>query len=121
MPELRPGQRVRILADAVVVKLAGGGGLGVQVDRPGSFLHDAAFGVGDVDVWPATYVESEWGVELEQGGYLHVQKGINSEDSEACARNIAGHVEGAVVRSRRIVVGPWELAPVELDGNGDND
>lgn len=100
MTDLRPGQRVRVCADAEVVQMPNGR-LGVLIDDRGHPVGQTLFDLAAFDVRPTDEpAEYQWSLGVD-GEYL--------VSDESNVRHAATRDPASVVCRR--TVGPWEEAP----------
>lgn len=112
MPDFKPGDRVRIIADGEVVQLPDG--LGVLLDDQANTAGRSLFPIDTFDVRPASSTGSEWAVvcDLPSGGRGALPNFPPFTGEEFTRRVAADHpgLNPAVYR-RQVDRGPWEKAP----------
>lgn len=116
MTDFQPGDRVRVVLDATIVQLASGG-LGFEVDQPGTSWHRWINEVEGADIRPADSTRTEfavaYGLSTDPGAGPEDAAGRHyyDEDDEAGAFEDAQWLKESGVFRRRVDVGPWEVAP----------
>lgn len=114
MPEFQPGGGVRVVIDATIVRLASGG-LGFEIDQPGTFWHGSVYRLDGNDVRPAANSHVEYavahGLSEDEGAGPEDAAGYRVCDDEAEAFKEAQWFRDSGVFRRRVDFGAWEVAP----------